>query len=220
MRAVYDGDTVKVRFKDGREKIVRLIGIDAPEMDVESEQEKFRAQVSKRFTFYYLYNQKVDLTYDWELEDDYGRLLAYIWTEDQGLFNKFIVRKGFAYVFLRFPFRYKKEFREAEREARQEKRGLWKEKIYPFIPPEEAKKHVGELLTVKYRCVEIEWRDDFLFLHSPQQSFSALIEKKNTEKFPEVKNYQGKIIYVSGFLEEYKGNPQIMLFSPFQINLN
>jgi endonuclease YncB( thermonuclease family) len=52
--AVYDGDTIKVKFKSGLEKVVRLIGIDSPETDAAREEIKFRAYMAKRFVFFYL----------------------------------------------------------------------------------------------------------------------------------------------------------------------
>ena len=57
--AVYDGDTIKVKFKSGIEKVVRLIGIDSPETDAVSEEIKFRAYMAKRFVFFYLYSRKI-----------------------------------------------------------------------------------------------------------------------------------------------------------------
>jgi len=111
--AVYDGDTIKVRFKNEKERKVRLIGIDAPEIGDSKEEAKFRAQMARRFAFFYLYRKTVKLSYDWEIEDKYDRLLAYVWTEKQGLFNKFILSEGFAAVFLKFPFKYREEFIEA-----------------------------------------------------------------------------------------------------------
>ncbi|MBS3819612.1 thermonuclease family protein [bacterium] len=218
VRAVYDGDTIKVRFESGEERIVRLIGVNTPEMEASSSQKKWEALVSKRFAFYYLYPQTVDLSYDQDKEDTYGRLLAYIWTEDQGLFNEFMVKKGFARAYLKFPFRYQESFYQAQKEAQREERGLWKERPYPSISPRQAGAHIGELITVEYECVSVEKEDQFVFLHSAEKKFSALIEEKNWDQFPDVRDYEGKKISVSGFMEEYKGNPQIIIFLPQQIS--
>jgi endonuclease YncB( thermonuclease family) len=59
--AVYDGDTIKVRFKNKQERKVRLIGIDAPEIEASREEVKFRAQMAKRFAFFYLYRETINL---------------------------------------------------------------------------------------------------------------------------------------------------------------
>ncbi|HDZ26029.1 MAG TPA: hypothetical protein ENH65_05905, partial [Candidatus Aminicenantes bacterium] len=53
--AVYDGDTIKVRFKNEKERKIRLIGIDTPEIGDSREEAKFRAHIARRFAFFYLY---------------------------------------------------------------------------------------------------------------------------------------------------------------------
>jgi micrococcal nuclease len=215
--AVYDGDTIKVKFTDGSERKVRLIGVDAPEINDKREDVLFRALMAKRFVFFYLYRENIKLTYDLELEDNYGRILAYIWTEGEGLFNKFIISEGFASVFQYFPFRYKNEFIEAEQKARRLEKGLWRKGNYPPILPGEAGMHVGELLTVKYMCMQVEAKGKFVFLHSERNEFSTLIPQESLNLFPDIKSYKGKVLSVTGFLEEYEGSPQIVAFLPFQI---
>ena len=49
--AVYDGDILKVRFDEGSEKRVRLIGIDVPETNDSREEVRYRAHMAKRFVF-------------------------------------------------------------------------------------------------------------------------------------------------------------------------
>jgi len=214
---VYDGDTLKVKFKNGNERKVRLIGVDAPEISDQREDVLFRAFMAKRFAFFYLYRENIKLTYDWELEDKYGRLLAYVWIEGEGLFNKFILSEGFASVFQSFPFRYRDEFIEAEKEARKLEKGLWRKENYPSILPEEAGMHIGELLTVRYTCARVQAEGKFVFLHSGGNEFSTLIPKESLNLFPGVNSYRGKVLSVTGFLEEYKGNPQVVAFLPSQI---
>jgi len=216
---VYDGDTIKVRFKNKQERKVRLIGIDAPEIENVREEVKFRAQMAKRFAFFYLYQKKIKLSYDWEMEDKYGRLLAYIWTEKQGLINKFILSEGFAVVYLNFPFKYKEEFIEAEREARKLEKGLWKKGPYPSIPVSEVRAYLGKLLSVKYTCSGVQTKRKFVFLYSSGEEFSTLVPRENVSFFPELKSFRGKALTVTGFLEEYKGKPQIVAFFPRQIKI-
>jgi micrococcal nuclease len=217
--AVYDGDTIKVRFKNKQERKVRMIGIDAPEIGNLREEVKYRAQMAKRFAFFYLYRKTVKLSYDWEIEDKYGRLLAYIWTEKQGLFNKFILSEGFAVAYLNFPFKYKEEFIEAEREARKLEKGLWKKGPYPSIPVSEVRTYLGQLLSVKYTCSRMQTKGKFVFLYSSGEEFSALVPRENVSFFPEIDSFRGKALIVTGFLEEYKGKPQIVAFFPRQIKI-
>lgn len=219
--AVYDGDTIKVQFKNGRSKRVRLIGVDAPEINGSGEKAKFKGYMAKRFTFFNLYRAKIRLSYDWQYEDKYGRLLAYIWTEREGLFNKFILQEGFAFVYLHFPFRndYRKEFIEAEREARRVEKGIWKKGPYPSISLSEVKDYIGRIVSLVYICQGLKNQGKFLFLHSSGDRFSALIPQENISIFPELESFKGKKLSVTGFLEEYKGQPQIFVFLPSQIQI-
>jgi micrococcal nuclease len=216
--AVYDGDTIRVSLDGGRSDIVRLIGIDAPELDDARQEIRFLALMSKRFAFTMLYQEKVTLTYDWEKRDKYDRLLAYV-SSRHGLFNEFMVRKGFASAYLKFPFRndYRRRFRAAEKEAREEARGLWRPEPYPLVDPKDAKKHIGELVRVRFFCSGVEKRGKFWFLRAREGDFSTLIEQKDLKLFPQPETLTGRELVVSGFLEEYKGRPQLLLFLSLQL---
>jgi micrococcal nuclease len=218
--AVYDGDTIKVRFKSGLQKKVRLIGIDAPEIDDEREEVQFRGYMAKRFVFFHLYREEVKLSYDWQLEDEYGRLLAYVWTKE-GLFNDFILREGFASAFLKFPFKkdYQKRFQESEELAREKRRGFWRTGNFPQLHPQEARDYLGQLISVRFQCTSLETKRQFLFLNSSQKMFSALIPEKSLSLFPDWKNFLHRNLIVTGFLEEYRSQPQIMVFLPSQVKI-
>lgn len=218
--AVFDGDTIRVKFNNGVEKKVRLIGVDAPEMDDSREEVAFRAHMAKRFTFYYLYKKAVKLTYDWQLKDTYGRLLAYVWI-DKRLFNDFIIREGFAFVFFNFPFRedFQKEFKESEEIARKEERGLWNEGDFLRIRAFNAKRHLGKLISVEYRCASLETKRKFVFIHSSRGEFAALIPQDSLSLFPPYRSFLNRNVLVTGFLEEFKGQPQIVLYFPRQIKI-
>ena len=110
---VVDGDTIEVKMGDKVESI-RLIGIDAPEMNEETME---RAIESKQYLENLLKNQKIYLEKD-ETQDDrdvYNRLLRYIYLDDKTLVNKEMIVANMAkeYTFIR-PYKYQKEFREAE----------------------------------------------------------------------------------------------------------
>jgi micrococcal nuclease len=219
--AVYDGDTIKVKFENGMSRRVRLIGIDAPEMDVIGEDAKFKAFMSKRFAFFHLYRKEIKLSYDQEIEDTYGRLLAYVRTEEEGLFNKFILEQGFASVFLAFPFRtdYRKEFMEAETVAKRTSRGIWHQGPYPLIALSRWKEAEGKIVSVLCRCMKAERQGKFLFLHDSGGDFSALIAQESLPLFPDAKMFEGKTLSVTGFLEEFREKPQILVLLPQQIRM-
>src|SRR5207244_169416 len=107
---VVDGDTVDVRLGPRVER-VRLIGIDAPEAhdSAKLDRDARRSHRSKaaieamgrratEFTARRLGDQTVELEFDVERRDRYGRLLAYLWLPDGTLFNADILREGHAHV--------------------------------------------------------------------------------------------------------------------------
>jgi micrococcal nuclease len=58
-------------------------------------------------------------------KDQYGRTLAYIFLEYGTLLNAEIIRQGYGHALRRYPFSRMEEFRRLEREAREQRRGLW-----------------------------------------------------------------------------------------------
>ena len=121
---VVDGDTIRVDL-DGRETAVRLIGIDTPERDGPYTSRECYGEEASRFTLDSLGGRTVELEFDVEHTDRFGRTLAYVWL-DGALFNERLVRSGYAVV-TTFPpnVRYVERLTAAQRRARDEQRGLW-----------------------------------------------------------------------------------------------
>ncbi|NJN96848.1 MAG: hypothetical protein HC875_23475 [Anaerolineales bacterium] len=112
---VVDGDTVEL--SNGRR--VRYIGINTPERNQPYYNEA--AALNRQL----VEGKNVQLEFDLETFDQYGRSLAYVWL-DGVLVNLEIVEQGFANSFTVQPnIRYEAEFRRAEQEAREAGRGLW-----------------------------------------------------------------------------------------------
>lgn len=127
-----DGDTVRVRIDGppaelGVIETIRLIGVDTPETVHPNKPVAFFGREASDFTKTRLLGANVRLAFDWDLRDRYGRLLAYIYTGDGECFNAVLVREGYGHAYTRFSFQFMEEFRALEREAREARRGLWKE---------------------------------------------------------------------------------------------
>jgi len=218
---VYDGDTIRVRFVDGSEGRVRLIGVDAAELDDSREKVHLNAQLAKRFSFFHLYQKKITLSYDQTPIDRHGRILAYVWLDGQLLYNEFIIREGFASAFFAFPFRkdYEKRFREAQKEAREQGKGLWMTSEPEEISSSQAKFHLGKLIAVRFLCSKTRKSRPFLYLESADGSFEALIPRDYQANFSLPETLTGQTLIAAGFLEEFRGRPQILLFFPRQLRL-
>ncbi len=84
------------------------------------------AKKAKAYAQSLVEGRPVHLEYDWQRTDKYGRTLAYVYREEDGLFiNAEIIRQGYGLPIVYFPFRYKEEFRGLGDEARLKGRGLW-----------------------------------------------------------------------------------------------
>jgi len=47
--------------------------------------------------------------------------------------------------------------------------------------------------------------------------FSTLVPRESISLFPELESFKGRVLNVTGFIEEYKGKPQIIAFCRSQI---
>ncbi len=137
VKRVVDGDTIVLSDKTR----VRLIGIDTPELhfsrkllrdskrsgrDTASIQKM--GELAMEFTQSLCLGKKVRLEYDVERQDRYGRTLAYVWLDDGTFANAEIVKSGYASVMTVPPnVKYADLFVMSAAEAREKKRGLWKE---------------------------------------------------------------------------------------------
>lgn len=135
---IYDGDTIGV-FMNGRFEKIRLTGIDAPEMDQRPWGKRAKKCVE---SFIADADSRISLEYDIERRDKYGRILAYIWTQDGKMINEEMLKKGCAVLFT-FPpnVRYAERFRAAQKKAQEHKAGIWGEDGLLERPYDYRKKH-------------------------------------------------------------------------------
>jgi len=216
---VYDGDTVRIRLADGKEEKVRLIGIDAPELDDPRDAVRFMAEVAKRAAILALSRRPVRLEYDWELRDKYGRLLAFVWVDEAALVNEFLVREGFAAVLTAFPFRkdYQERLRKAERLARAEEKGLWRREPLPVVAENEAVLETGRVASVSFICRGLRRTRSLIILEGESGRFRAIIPRRGAGVFAGLEGFPGQRIIVSGLVEERAPGCEIRLFSPYQL---
>ena len=105
---------------------VRLIGVDTPETKhPEKPVERFGKE-AYLFTKKTAEGMEVRLEYDQTRRDRYGRILAYVYLMDGTFLNAEIIKQGYGFGYTKYPFKYLEEFRGYEREARQNRKGLWK----------------------------------------------------------------------------------------------
>jgi micrococcal nuclease len=121
---VVDGDTVILA---GGAK-VRILGIDAPELERDGQPADFLAHKAKATLSDLTLNRQVALEYDRLRYDHYGRILAYLFLPDHTLVDAELVRQGLARVYFNPPnIRYWKALLAAQQEAIEARRGIWQE---------------------------------------------------------------------------------------------
>jgi len=129
---VVDGDTLDVDIPDGRHQHtrIRLWGVDTPETvkpglvkpdHFGPEASEFAKKAASGQTV------KLELEPGRETRDKYGRLLAYVILPDGRMLNKVLIDEGYGYADPGFEHHLKGEFARAERDARKNRRGLWKD---------------------------------------------------------------------------------------------
>jgi endonuclease YncB( thermonuclease family) len=119
---VVDGDTVKVE-KYGT---LRLIGIDTPETKDPRKVVQCFGKEATQNAKDKLLGQKVKLEFNpADRIDKYNRVLAYITTESGYDYNYNAILDGFANAYTKFPHPRSESYLEAQKSARENKRGLW-----------------------------------------------------------------------------------------------
>jgi len=121
-----DGDTIKIAPAIEGNDEVRLIGMDTPETkDPDEGIEPYGTEATSYMTSH-LAGEKVDLEFDQERTDQYGRLLAYVYHPGGGMFNEDLVKKGYAQVYTVEPNdKYEARFEAAQQKARSADLGIW-----------------------------------------------------------------------------------------------
>jgi len=144
---VVDGDTLKVRYK-GQDYRVRLLDVDTPESVKQGVSVQAYSKEATAFTEKLCGQKTVKLVFEKDIEDKYGRLLAFVVLPDGQILNELLVEKGYARVQIISPnTSLKKFFYNLLKTAIEIKAGLWSlsESKRPFVADSD-----GEYIPVYY----------------------------------------------------------------------
>ncbi len=124
---VIDGDTLLLEV-DGEEKRIRLIGVDTPEsLNPDESKNTEQGKIASQFTKELMADVSVFLEYDVQREDNYGRTLAYVYT-DRGktMLQDLLLEAGMATTMTIQPnSKYADRFYAEMARARENKTGFW-----------------------------------------------------------------------------------------------
>jgi len=123
---VFDGDTIAVNM-DGREEKIRMIGVDTPETHKPNSPVECFGKQASEYTTKALLGKEVKLEPDPlnQNRDRYQRLLRYVFTKEGLLYNAELIKQGYGFAYLSFPFTKADEFRQLQTEAKNNNAGLW-----------------------------------------------------------------------------------------------
>ncbi|OGY08191.1 MAG: hypothetical protein A2700_00330 [Candidatus Blackburnbacteria bacterium RIFCSPHIGHO2_01_FULL_44_64] len=124
---VIDGDTIEIQesYSPEQRRRVRYIGIDTPETVHPDKEVECFGREAKAENERLVLGKNIKLEKDISETDKYGRLLRYLWVENVFI-NDFLVRQGYAKSSTYPPdIKYQSQFSQAEKEARDQSRGLW-----------------------------------------------------------------------------------------------
>lgn len=123
---VMDGDTYELLTPDKTTVRVRMQGIDAPERGMPY------YKMAKQYLSDLCMHQKVTLKE--VTEDHYGRTVAFSYLEDGRELSREMLKAGYAWHYKKY--NNDSELAQMEKDAKAEKKGLWKDKN-PTPPWEE-----------------------------------------------------------------------------------
>lgn len=231
---IIDGDT----FTTSNGVTVRLLGVNAPEMTESG------GDIAKDILKGLIYGKQVRLESDVTDQDDYNRLLRYVFIGDVCV-NAEMVRMGYAEARFYPPDTAKRaEIEGLEKIAVRNGCGLWAFSVFQVpdtlgiatieknedeisvdvISWRDAAQYYGQKKTVEGKIVASNNTGKVCFLnfHADwKKYFTAVIFASDFNKFPEhpEQYYLNRTVRVSGLIKEYKGKPEIILKSPTQINI-
>lgn len=122
---VSDGDSAKVKLRNGQEVNVRFFGVDTPESEWKGKwKQQAHSQKAKGFTKWLIHKKEVVV--DFNGEGTYGRCVGEIFVNSKSV-SKAIIESGHGWWYKQYaPKRL--DLMEAQSEAKAKKLGLWVDK--------------------------------------------------------------------------------------------
>lgn len=223
---VVDGDTVDLDSGT----TVRYIGIDTPETKRKISGQWVPAEdpfgeEAKRANESLVLGKKVRLEYDVQKKDKYNRTLAYVFVEGLGGREIFVeaelLRRGLAFIYTLPPnVKYTDVLVEAQKAAKEARAGMWGADLE--IKSSDAQNFLGQrkFVTGKVKRVRRTQKTNILQM----EGLNVVIFANDLEFFrkegivPEAA-YQDKTMNVFGLIKSYRGEPEIIVSHPCQIEV-
>ena len=143
---VIDGDTIDLNTPDANQSYtrVRLWGVDTPETKAPGKPVAYFGREATTFTERMVAGRTVSIELEGEkTRGKFGRLLAFVYTDAGKMLNEELLRSGHAYADSRWRHRFYFRFQQIEKQARENKRGLWRS-----VKAQDMPRHVRKRLSI------------------------------------------------------------------------
>lgn len=215
VETVYDGDTFKT--KDGEK--VRLLGINTPEIAHNDSPGEEMGDQARHFLESQILGKRVQLVFDREKKDNYGRTLAHVYLADGSWINGRLVENGMAHLYLFAPnFSHAEALLKLEQKARSKKLGIWKTRRFELIAAAECSSSLAGQFRVVTGSVSSVDRNGWGFRLG---ELSITIPKGYRTLFKTAPRIgKGERVTVHGTLRlSSKGGLFLALHSPFELEI-
>ncbi len=217
---VYDGDTLLVTDRNGKNKRkIRVIGIDTPEVKHHQQKAQLYGAKAREELRVLLKdeNYQIFLEFDKEKYDRYKRILAHVYLANGKSISEWLLQRGFAKTLIIPPnVKHAECYKNAERQAQQQKLRLWKLKSNHVKTPQELKSRSKGYVRLKGKIAHIIKQKKTLVLELESNSKKPIqlrIRKKNLRYFKGIDPDRliAQEVIVSGILKNKKGKRTITL---------
>ncbi len=191
---VYDGDTV--RLKDGR--MVRIIGMDAPELARGGKRSEPFAKKAKQQLVELIAGRRVGLVFDMERVDKYGRFLSHVFTRQGRNISALMLKYGLASLMTVPPnTQFVECYLRQEKSARRGVRGLWRLARYQMLSVSELSRAGYQVL--RGRVTNVRKGKNAVWL-SLGRTFSLQIRRADLKYFENVdlESLRGRTLILRG----------------------
>lgn len=222
--SVVDGDTVVL--DDGRQ--VRLVGIQAPKLPLGRKGfvEWPLAEAARKAVIELIEGRTVRLAFGGAGMDRHRRVLAHLFRDDGLWVQGDLLRRGFARVYT-FPDNraLADAMYERERQAREERRGIWTDPFYRLRPADGLERDVDSFQVVEgdvRRAARVGERVFLNFAEDWRNDFTVVIAADRLPLFAEAgieaTRLTGRRIRVRGWIKSWNG-PMIEATHPEQMEI-
>ena len=219
LRYVIDGDTLIL----SNNRHVRLIGIDAPELEHRGESAQIYGQEARAALAHLLPARRgrIQLLTDGEQTDRYGRLLAHAFLPDGTNVQAWLLRQGYTRRYRASSGTLFKDcYAAAEATAVKASRGLWALPQNQPIPTKQLPANTRGYRSVAGTIQRIAWTKASIWLDlSPD--FALRIAREDWRRFPldRLRAWQGQRITARGYIYAHDGQLRMRITEPSQLEL-